>query len=177
MAITSKYKPDINISAQLMKEIGLKEKEIIRRDSLKGISQDTTGSKFGAYKSASYKKYKAEWMRHRTTMNGPKRKHNKGTLLKGVSSVISNETAFVNMTLTGKMAEGLHIESVKENEVVMSYLSKDAGKIIGNQALGREVVGLNKDNIEIVGDMIFKEMSKNIDDWAREDINITIKVL
>jgi hypothetical protein len=177
MAITSKYKPDINISAQLMKEVGLKEKELIRRDSLKGISQDATGSKFGAYKSEQYKRYKAEWMRHRTTMKGQKRSHNKGTLLKGVSSVISNETAFVNMTLTGKMAEGLHIESVKENEVIMSYLPRDAGKIIGNQVLGRDVVGLNKANVEIVGDMIFQEMSKNIDDWCRSDINIIVNIL
>jgi hypothetical protein len=177
MAIKSTYKPDLTIPAQVMKEVGLKERELIRKDSLRGIGQDGSGSKFGAYKSEAYKKYKQNWMRHFTTMNGEKRKHNKGTLLKGISSVISNETSFVNMTLTGKMAEGLHIESAKDNEVVMSYLPKDAGKILGNQALGRNVVGLNKNNIDIVGDMIFQEMSKNIDEWAREDINITVKVL
>ena len=173
MAITSKYKPDLNIPAQKMKEIGLKEKELIRQDSLKGIGQDVMGSKWGNYRSPAYVKYKQNWMNRFTDRQG-----NKGTKLKAYrgQAVVSNDTSHVNMTLTGQMANGLHIESVKDNEVLMSYMPKDAGKIIGNAVLDREVVGLNKKNIGIIGDMIFQELSKNTDEWAREDIVINISI-
>ena len=161
--------PNFNVPSSIMSKIGLKEKELIRKDSLEGIGQD--GRKWGIYLSQTYVKYKSNWMNRFTDKRG-----NKGTKLKTYQgqAIVSNQTSFVNMTLTGQMANGLHIESVKDNEVTMSYLPKDAGKIIGNEDLGRVVVGLNDKNQEIIKDEIIKYLNKNIDEWAREDIVINV---
>jgi hypothetical protein len=172
-----------------MRKIGLKEKELIEIDSLRGVGQDKAGSSMGQYKSEQYKKYKANYM-NRFTNKAGRQKTVKGQTIEGKyrittggklkayqgQPIASNETAFVNMTLTGQMAKGLHVKSSAENMVEMSYLAKDAGKIYGNSLLGRQVVGLNDKNIEAIKFLVMSELSKGIDEWAKEDVRITIKI-
>ena len=49
----------------------------------------------------------------------------------------------------------------------MSYLEKDAGKIKGNEALGRDVRTLNEKNLLKAVKEYEKEIDKNIRKWAR----------
>jgi hypothetical protein len=174
MAIQSKYKPDINIPALEMRKIGLLEKRWIKEDALKGISQGLVAQRFGNYTSEAYKKYKANYMKRFTDRTG-----NKGTKLKSHQgqAVVSNETAFVNETLTGAMFRDMFVQEAIDNSVTISYAAKDAGKVLGAQDRNRIIVDLNKDNRDKVVDEMFKVISKNIDDWSKEDINITIKLL
>ena len=174
MAIQSKYKPDINIPATEMRKLGLSQKRWIRADAEKGVSQGLVATRFGSYRSEAYKKYKANYMKRFTDRTG-----NKGTKLKSHQgqAVVSNETGFVNETLTGAMFRDMFIQEAIDNSVTISYAAKDAGKVLGAQDRNRILVDLNKDNRDKSVDEIFKIISKNIDDWAREDINITIKLL
>ena len=186
--ITS-VKKALTLSESFMKKIGLKEKELIRQDSLRGVGQDLAGSSMGAYRSVDYKKYKANWMNRLTNKAGKQKKviaqtiegRNRittGGKLKAYQGqpVVSNQTGFVDMTLTGQMAKGLHIKSSSENMVEMSYNLGDTGKIIGNALLGRQVVGLNEKNIEAVKYLVMSELSKGIDEWAKEDVVINIRM-
>ena len=154
-----------------MKELGKKAIELIKQDAKAGISQDKTGSSLGSYRSEKYKKYKANYMKRFTDRTG-----RKGTKLKQYSgqSVASNETGFVNETLTGQMFRGLHIDEAKENEVTIAYMPKDAGKVIGAKNLGRELVGLNDKNIEMLQEAILKELDKEIEKYCKEDVVINI---
>ena len=45
---------------------------------------------------------------------------------------------------------------------------------LGAEDLGRHILGLNRENQEIIEDMIAKILFKEIDIWAREDIVITV---
>ena len=100
----------------------------------------------------------------------------KGTKLKAYTgqSVVSNETGFVNETLTGAMFRNMFIADVKENEVTVSYASKDAGKVMGAEDRGRVVVGLNEENQEIIKDMVADYLFKKVDDWAKIPITMTV---
>ena len=173
MAIQSKYKPDINIPANEMRKLGLAEKRWIRDDALKGISQGLVATKFGSYTSEAYKKYKANYMKRFTDRTGAK-----GTKLKAYQgqAVVSNETGFVNETLTGAMFRDMFVEEAIDNSVTISYAAKDAGKVLGAQDRDRIIVDLNQANRDKAVDEIFKIVSKNVDDWAKEDISITIKI-
>jgi len=184
--ITNLKTPKIEVSAQQMGIIGDEIKKLIVKDAGFGLGQD--GKNFPSYRSDQYKKYKANYMKRFTTRhypNGTTSKFggippgtttNKGTNLRSVgsASVLDNTTSHVTMKLTGKLFGGLHIANKGINYVVMAYNQGDEMKIIGNEEYGRNIVGLHDTNIEKVGDMIFKILSKGIDDWAREDIVITV---
>ena len=167
--MTNLKPPKIEVSAQKMKEIADRELQLVRKDAASGISQAPDGRKFRSYRSAQYVKYKSNYMRRFTNRTGAK-----GTLLKGHTSVVSNEIGFVNETLTGRMYNDMYISSAQVNSVMVNFHPKDGRKIIGAADLGREIVGLNDKNIDIVEEMIFNILSKQIDDYAREDVVITV---
>ena len=78
----------------------------------------------------------------------------------GSASLPGTQNTKVNMTLTGQMANSYKIIKKKSDSITMSYKIKDAGKVIGNQELGRDVVGLNNKNEKIILDMYTRELVK-----------------
>ena len=170
----TRYKPDITINPTFMRDIGKAEIELIRNDFDQGITQSPLGARTSPYRSAQYKKYKANRMRRFTNKSG---KGTKGTLLRGITSVVSDVTNIKNYKLTGNLFRRLKVESVKENEVVIGFNQLDIGKIIGAADNGDVIVGLNSNNQETIKEAVFKEMSKQIDDWCKDDINFTISVI
>ena len=196
--------PKIELTAQQMKELGDREIKLVKADASLGISQEYTGSDLGKYKGvfgtsySSYTDYKRNYMNRFTTRNfgaknkwiakgdagGWMKRRNaayvgvQGTKIKAYTgqSVISNEVGFVNLTLTGRMFSGMRVQNAKVNEVEVSFANIDREKVIGAEDLGRHIVGLNRENREIIEDMIAKILFKEVDTWAREDINIIINL-
>jgi len=185
LMISNLKTPNLNVPRSEMAKIGDRIMNLIKDDCANGLGQD--GKNFPSYRSEQYKKYKNNWMKRFTTRHYPNgttsrfggipagTTTNAGTNLKslGGGSAISNVTTHVNMTLTGNLLDGLHSIPF-DNAVVIAYNEGDKWKIFGNEEYGRNIVGLHDTNIEKVGDMIFKILSKEIDDWAREDIVITV---
>ena len=176
--------PKLELDASFMGKIGKTIIALMKADFKLGIMQDKAGSRSSAYKSESYKGYKSTWGRRKTTRTYKKGTKNipagtttnAGTLLYGWTSVINNKTDVKNYELTGKLQSGLHTENPKTNEITISYNQGDTGKILGANDNGDQLVGLNDNNIETIGDAIFQELSKQVDTWAREDIVITINI-
>ena len=141
--------------SNLMDRMAVKINELVRQDSLKSKWQD--GKTGGSY-SKQYAKYKANNMRRFT--DGKRLKKYKGV------SIVSNKTNKVNMTLTGDMANSLKLKTKEVTgaggSFVMSYKNdkETIGKVIGNQELGRDVVGLNDKNQKIILNMYIDELNK-----------------
>ena len=170
--ITNLKTPKIEVSAQQMKELGQEEIKLVQADANNGENQ-ADGSGFSNVNSP----YKSNYMNRFTTMNGPKRKHQAGTKLKSLrgQSVISNETTRKNYILTGRLYGDMYVSNPKVNEVTVNFHTKDARKIIGAMDKGHDdLVGLNQKNQNIILKMVTDTLFKGIDDWAREDIVITV---
>lgn len=189
---------NISLPAQFMRQLGAKIKRLIIDDASVGIGQDNNILR-GPY-SPDYARYKRNNMRRLTKGEGKtftdksgyffgktyfknkkagyskSKGYGTGNRLKEYEgqSIISNEVGFVNMTVTGQLFKGLHVAEAKENEVTMSYLPKDAGKLIGNAQRGRIVTGLSDENQDVIRDEIVKYYDGLIDKWAKEDIVIQI---
>ena len=164
--------PNINIDAKYMEVLGKRAIDMVEKDAWKGISQAPDGRKFGSYRSKSYIKQKSRYMKRLTNRRGAK-----GSNLKAVASgqsVISNQTSFVNEILTGRMLRDMSLRNARNNYVEVHFMPKDTGKILGAQRLGREVVGLNNKNVELLQKDIVKYLDGNIQRWAKEDIVINI---
>lgn len=178
------------------KRIGQLAIQWIREDARDGMFQNGVGD---TYRSEQYKKYKRNDMRRYTTGAGQifsdksgyffgttyfrnkKAKTRKGKTYttgerlseyKGVS-ISSRETSFVNMILTGELFRGLKVRSIDNSGVTIGYESKDAGKILGNQKYGRQIVGLRDENIKKVKDELVKGLSEELKKELK-DININI---
>ena len=171
MPTTKPTAPELKVPVSDMQKIARKEMQLIERDAKAGKTQELAGGRTSPYKSESYKKYKRNYMKRFTDRTGAK-----GTKLKAYAgqSIVSNETGIKNYTLTGQMFKGLHIQNPKVNEITVSYLSKDTGKILGAREANDTLVGLNNKNIEIIGGMIIKKYNKKLDKWAKKDLNLTI---
>jgi hypothetical protein len=161
-------------------------------DARAGLMQD--GKSNIPYKSEQYKRYKANAMRRLTkggTLKdfdpsqdyrgkryyGKKKKlkpGKKGTTsgqrIKGYEGrqIVNTDVSKVNMELTGETFRNYM------NGIKVSYAPQDAEKVLGNQALGRQIVGANKKNQEWVFDQIEQQLMKPVTDEWKKDINITI---
>ena len=167
--------PDIKVPAFEMQKIAKREMILIKNDALRGKSQSPNGSSLGNYRSRSYKKYKANLMRRFTdTKTGKKGDYIKGYGAESGNVAKNSNTAFVDETNTGAMFRDMFFENAKDNEVTVSYASKDAGKVLGAEALDRIIVGLNDANQEIIKDMIADYLFKKVDDWAKIPITMTV---
>ena len=161
----------------------------VKEDALRGIMQD--GSSNHQYKSAEYKKYKANDMRRFTTgtpasvsikgkkdlyFNNPKvttqykgRKYGSGDRLSGYKSgALNNDISKVNLHLTGNMMNGSHKKSSTENSLTMSYNPEDEGKVVGNKEQGYDVVGLRSENKAKVKQRLLDAYIKNIGHLPRK---------
>ena len=157
-------------------------KKWILQDMIKGVCQAYTGGT--GYLSATYLKYKANYMKRFTTRTYKKgTKHisagtttTAGTKLKAYEgiSIRSNNTSQVNMLLTGQTIEGLEYKSSTDTSLKMSYKDKDEKKIIGNEDLGRFITTLNEENQTKAVKMIEDELMKNIKNWERGRIRLVV---
>jgi len=151
-------------------------------DARAGIMQD--GKSNIPYRSEQYKKYKANNMR-RLGRGGKKPGKNKNTgvskggRLKGYEGrqIVNTDVSKVNMELTGETFRN-YMNGIKvypdSTGVAISYAPQDADKVLGNQALGRQIVGANKKNTEWIFDQIEAALMKPVSDEWKKDINITI---
>ena len=90
---------------------------------------------------------------------------------KGVA-IVSNNTAFVDMTLTGKTLRGLKPKEAKDFSVILAFNPEDTQKVLGNRDNGYNLVGLNDKNIRIVKNEIVKKFEQNI----KRDLLKTLKI-
>ena len=146
-------------------------KSMIRNDMITGVVQEYTTQKkktSGGAKNYSkgYKKYKANYMNRFTD----------GKKLKSVSgrSVVDNKIGSVNMRLTGQTIEGLHLEQVLNNGIIMSYQDSDAKKIEGNADMGRVINTLNKKNREKTLNLYSDALDKSLKKWAQKELVIRV---
>ena len=159
------------LGSKFWRELGGKIPFWVKDDALKGIMQDNTSGHF--YKSLQYVKYKANEMRK---FGRGKEKKGAGERLSGYKAVPIESTQVnpVNMTLSGQTINGLRPISSDDTSVTMSFSLTDAGKVIGNQARGYDVVGLNDKNIELAKSLIIRELKKRQLEFIPKNIIITV---
>lgn len=163
-------------------KLSVEIKKWILQDMIKGVCQAYSGGT--GYLSATYVKYKANFMKRFTTRTYKKGTKNiaagttttAGTNLKAYSgvSIRSNNVKQVNMYLTGQTIEGLEYAGSTDTSVKLSYKTKDEKKIIHNEELGRFITTLNEVNREKTIKMLEDELAKNIKNWERGRIKIII---
>ena len=164
-----KIKADFDLKPSFMMKIGLRAKRLIKDDAGKGINQNVNRGSTGGYRSESYKKYKANYMKRFTNRRGPK-----GSYLANTERpVVSNETSFKNYTLSGHMFRDMHVRP-KMNEALISFANKDRGKVLGALDNGDVLASLNKVNANTIEKMIVKQITKQVGKWAKEDLIIQI---
>jgi len=147
----------------------------IRADARKGIYQ--TDEPVKTTYSPQYAKLKANGMQEQTTNAKGKTKSEKVKSLKGVS-IVSRNTSFVDMTLTGDTLNSLEISAILPNGVQVAYKPRNIWKIVGNQrpGLNRRIVGLNKKNREALIKIVENQVSQAIkkDFVGKTTININL---
>lgn len=137
----------------------------IHEDAENGILQNGVHQ----YISKQYKKYKANYMNSFVRNKGKKLKSVKG------QSVKSNRTSSVDMILTGRTMQGLHVASVTDDSVTMSYKDKDTDKIVGNEEkYNRVIAGLSEKNTNKALEEYSQAIDKNLNAWAKKEIKIYI---
>ena len=181
-----------NIDLQMQKLLVIKKpfwqdlavliKAWILKDMISGKVQAITKAAGSAY-SSGYRKYKMNYMKRFTTRTYKKGTKNipagtttaAGTNLKAYEGQsIRDNSATPNMRLTGQTIDGLEYEKSTPVSLTMSYKEKDEHKIINNELLGRSITTLNEANQNKVVKQIEDELVKNISDWYRDKIIITI---
>lgn len=165
---TAKTDYDIlNFKPSFWKELMLALALRIKGDAKKGIMQNNTQG--NRYRSRQYVDYKSRFMQGKRLTRKVKPYNAK--------SVISNQTSFVDMHLTGDMFDGLLSSPQADADGfggTIGYAPQDAGKVLGNQARGYDVLGVSTKN----GDWVMNEILETIDENIRKDFakDITINV-
>ena len=146
---------------------------------LSGTVQAYTTAKAKTY-NKQYQKYKTNDMRR---FSDGKRLGSPRTLKNGVTKQYKNnglqgkpvtKSSTPNMYLTGETINGLDYQSSNNNSMIMSYKQKDAMKIIGNEEYGRDIRTLNEKNMQKVQKQFLDGLDKNIREWARKKVVITV---
>jgi len=157
----------LKINKLTLKKMGELAIQLIRKDMEKGIFQnDTSKHKY----SETYARYKKNDMRK---FGRGKKKIGKGERLKpykGVS-IVSNETRFVNLILTGNLRDRIKATDI-ENGARVLFDSKDTGKILGALDLKRDIVNLRKTNIDKVSEFLVNNLP---DDIAKEIKSLAVQ--
>ena len=160
------------LGSKFWNQTGEKFVDWIMADALKGIFQNNTSGY--QYASDSYKRLKARYMERTKDSKGG----NKGTKVKSyfATSVISNETAFVNMVVSGRTINSLRPIHSDDTSVTVSYATDKivTDRIIYNTPRGYDIVGLNTKNREIVRNRIIDEYKKRQIEFIPKNIVITV---
>ena len=162
--------------------VGTEVKKWVDIDCRKGKMQDHTANH---PLSRKYKKYKDNDMRRFTdgkrlgdTMSskGGKQRTLKPRRFPLVGKSLQTfGVPYVKMILTGDTIRGLKPTKASKNGVTMGFNQKDSVKVLGNQQIGYNIVGLNRENIERVRQEIIKEFNKNKVKFLKKDIKIGVR--
>lgn len=188
------------LGSKFWKELGGKIPGWIKADALVGLMQNNNQKM--RYRSKEYTKYKANDMRRFTKGEGKtfsdkegyfygktyfgnkkagfSKKKGFGTgdrlkAYKGVS-IESNNVAFVDLTLTGRMINSLRPTKSDDYGVLMSYGQDQVGKILGNKMRGYDVLGLNDKNKLLTKNEIIKELKRRKEKLIPKKIDIVIGI-
>jgi hypothetical protein len=144
------------------KDLGQKVVQWIREDASKGHFQNDTSDH---YRSLSYKNYKKNDMR---------KKDGKRLNKYYATSITSNETSFVNLTLTGALLKGLKVITQNAYSVTLGWISsrETIGKLLGAERYKRELRGLNEKNIIKAKELLAKQFNENVSKLSNININI-----
>ncbi|MBP9583392.1 MAG: hypothetical protein KBE38_14620 [Ignavibacterium sp.] len=159
------------IKKEFWQDTATKTKAMIRSDMESGEVQEyttqTRPTKAGAKNySFGYKKYKTNYMNRFT--DGKKLKSHAGR------SVVDNTTNSVNMRLTGKTIEGLHLDQILINGFILSYMEADRKKIEGNAEMGRLITTLNDKNKDKVLNLYADALDVSLRKWAQKELVIKV---
>ena len=138
----------------------------VYKDGEKGLMQNNTQKH---PLSQKYREYKNKDMRR---LDG-KRLRNKKYPLEG-RSLHTIGKPHVTMILTGDTIGGLHGEKATKNGITMSFMPKDAPKVIGNKQRGYDIVGLNDKNIRLIKAEMIKQFNKNKVKYLKKNIVISV---
>ena len=165
--INKKLADTLKLTPTFWKKLGSYIAKWVREDFKNGVFQNDMQKL--PYLSRQYTDYKSRRMALKTQPGKRLRSYY-------AQSIQSNQTSYVDMTLTGKLKDSLRPVKSDSRSVTMSYspADKNPEKIAGNRIYGREVVGLNDKNRDKVFDRILKEIDENLLSWAREEIKINI---
>ena len=166
------------LTPKFWKHIGvLVSEKLVPKDCAKGIMQDGTRNH---PLSPKYRKYKANDMRRfsdgqrlGSPTKGGRPLRQRQYPLQG-RSLIDQGKPYVTMRLTGDTVRGLHGVKPTKDGILMTFNPKDTAKILGNQQIGYNIVGLNKVNIELVRQELIKELIKNKAKYLNKDIKIGV---
>lgn len=151
----------------------------IRNDAVKGIMQDgkrglqySTKSKKGRSQD-TYKARKARGMRKLNPQLGKEPGEVRYFGLKG--GHINTNTKFINLKLTGNMIRSLieNASQTTKEQIVLTYLGEGA-KVLHNKKAGRNIQSLREKNLIFARDQISERHGKEIKDWAKKPINLTV---
>ena len=163
----------LNFNKSFWVKVGSWAVNQIRSDAQQGIFQ--TDEPVKTTYSKQYAELKANRMQTQGKNAKGKTKPEKVSSLKGVS-IVSTNTTFVDMTLTGQTLRGLKITETTPNGVQVAFNIRDLWKIVGNQkpGLNRRLVGLNKKNMNKLAEMTDNEIRQMIGkNWTgKTTINI-----
>jgi hypothetical protein len=92
--------------------------------------------------------------------------------------VKNSDVSKVNMELTGDTLQSFKQVEATNNSITMSFDRTHADKIIGNAStkLGRQLVGLNDKNIEVIKKILIKGLKENLSGMTNEEVNILVKL-
>jgi Pyruvate/2-oxoacid:ferredoxin oxidoreductase gamma subunit len=96
---------------------------------------------------------------------------------KGIASPrqISNQTAFVNMILTGDMFRNMTVTPT-DKSVEIAYNERDTNKILNALDYGYDITTLNQKNLDWVATEIAERISDNIVKQVNKDIEIKLDI-
>jgi hypothetical protein len=171
-------------------KLGQDQAFLIHNDAMDGIMQD--GSRNHPY-NKDYAKQKANYMKRKTAgdplymsikgkkgmyFKNPKTKSGKhlGNILTG-QQVVSNETRFVNMKLTGATFDGLKSSPKAHPDdlgVTIGYQGKDGDKVIYNQERGYDIWGMRKENLDYTFNEILNLFDEEVKKIWEKNITVTI---
>lgn len=130
------------------------------------------------YKSALYVAMKSRGMKRLTTKKGNKTKN--GKKIDAYAGQSTNTfTESVNMTLTGRLWAGFQPKRSTHNSFELEFNPIDGEKIVGNANIDpiRDIVTLSEENKNFIIDEYAGQIEKNIADFCRSDIILTVSKL
>ena len=92
--------------------------------------------------------------------------------------VKNSDVSKVNMELTGATLDSFKAIEPSNNSITMTFGADHEMKIIGNAnaPLGRQLVGLNDKNIEVIKKILIKGLKENLSGMTNEEVNILVKL-
>jgi hypothetical protein len=191
----------IQLSTQQCKKIGSVVKTVMTEDALDGKLQGDPQKQ--NYKSEQYKRYKANGMRRFTfdveknptgknifqkldrgeAIRGSKLKKSGSRFtsgnarLKGYSGTSLNiNVSSVNMILTQKTINSLHMSASDKSGITMSYGAFAAKLIEGNERHGYNIRTLSRENRELVKDAFVESFADNVKEIIKGKIDIRVSI-